>query len=112
MHQALPLSELAEAMYAVPYLAQLLVRQSAGVLSCCSQHLKCLVHTCTICIHLPMSDIGQLVKGDWPNLAVVALWRHILDSFEWPHSTSLELLAMTDLSQDDLLYPHDLGITA
>ena len=87
-------------MCAVPLLMQLLVRQSAGVLSSCSQQLKYLVHNYTQRISLPSVDaLDQLVRGEWPQLAVVVVNKHLGSSFEWPHSGTLDLCATIELSQ-------------
>lgn len=100
LHHSSSSPELAEVICAVPLLMQLLVRQSAGVLSSCSQQLKYLVHNYTQPISLPSVDaLDQLVRGEWPQLAVVVVNSHLGSSFEWPHSGTLDLCATTELSQ-------------
>ena len=94
-------SQIADAMYEVPHLVQLVFPKSAAALANCSRQLRRLVHNFAQRITLEtFNDIGQLAQGDWPQLCAVIVRQTRADpGFKWPSDCDLELVAALELSR-------------
>lgn len=96
-----PASQLAQLLYMLPILRQLLWSTSAAALNSCNTELRQLVHSFTKQLEVKaMPDLQEIAEGYWPQLKVVAL--HIeCDSsqIKWRVSKSTETVACLELSQ-------------
>lgn len=91
---------LAHAMYEAPYLAGLLMPQSAHALLSCNRQLRHVVHSLARKIHLDdVSNVNQVVSSDWPQLLVILSFTSATSLCpEWPAKGSLECLGRVSLS--------------
>ena len=102
MYQPEASSQLADAMYEVPHLAQLLFSDSAAPLAGCSRQLRRLIHNFTQQVTLTREyDISQLVKSDWPQLSVVIWCDTCGCQLEWPDNAKSKLAGSLTFAQGD-----------
>ena len=102
MYQPEASSQLADAMYEVPLLAQLLFSDSAAPLAACSRQLRRLIHNFTQQVTLTSEyDISQLVKSDWPQLSVVIWCDTCSCQLEWPDNAKSKLAGSLTFAQGD-----------
>ena len=98
MYQPEAPSQLANAMYEVPHLAQQLFSDSAAPLAGCSRQLRRLIHSSTQQVTLSSEhEISQVVKSNWPQLSVVMC---NMCSSKWPEDGKLKLVGSFQLSQE------------
>lgn len=86
-------------MSRVEHLRLVLSSESAKALASCSRDLRVMMHSLTQQIVLEgEKDIGQLVRGNWPRLAVITLRHTQAVDPKWPQTSTLDLMASFGLT--------------
>ena len=86
----------------VPHLMDVLHRRSRAALLGCNTCLRDMIHSyTTVALLKDQRDLNALLRGYWPQLAVVVLRKqHFEPSLLQHHNTDLQLVAVVDLWED------------